>query len=281
MYKKTGYLAEDLRLFHLCDKAERHFLCHYHDFDKITLFLQGEAAYEIEGKQYALQPFDIVLVRAGQLHRPLVSGAAPYERVIAYMSPHFFTGYAAAGYDLNAVFAEAAAPVLRQGPEIGSLYGASCRLRQAWTDTGEYSPLLQQTVFLEFLIHLARAVKDKKIGFIKTGKENEKIREIITYIHSHLTDTLSVSAVAAAFYISNDYLMHLFKETTGYTLNKYITLKRLLLAKRLMAEGLPLTTVCYDSGFRNYSTFYRAWKETFRQSPRQGLPPQEKEDPVD
>ena len=64
--------------------------------------------------------------------------------------------------------------------------------------------------------------------------------------------------------------MHLFKSETGLSLGHYITAKRLQKARRLIAEGRALTAVCYDCGFTNYSTFYRAWKKQYDLSPKRG-----------
>ncbi|MGE1062008.1 AraC family transcriptional regulator [Megasphaera paucivorans] len=270
MYQKIGYLAEQLRLFYISDRTDQKFPYHYHDFDKITLFFQGDVQYEIEGKTYSLQPYDIVLVQAGQLHRPIVHNTANYERIIAYLSPMFFEVYRKQGCDLSCIFSEARSHVLRQPQEVSNIYGISCRIRQAFNEKKEDSPILQQTLFLEFMLFLARDVREHHIGYVKTGNQNGKIQTIIEYINTHLTNDLSIPDIASLFYISPDYLMHLFKNETGYSLANYITTKRLLLARNLIQQGFPLTTVCYDSGFRNYSTFYRAWKNLFRTSPRQG-----------
>ena len=41
--------------------------------------------------------------------------------------------------------------------------------------------------------------------------------------------------------------------------------------KELIAEGTPITEVCYACGFKNYSTFSRAYKKSFGESPRDFL----------
>ena len=61
-YPKTGYLNEDLRLFHLTDAGRQEFRYHYHDFHKLLLPLSGNVSYLIEGKHYHLEPGDAVLV---------------------------------------------------------------------------------------------------------------------------------------------------------------------------------------------------------------------------
>ncbi len=43
------------------------------------------------------------------------------------------------------------------------------------------------------------------------------MEEILRYIAAHLEGELTVDALAARFYMSRYYLMHRFKEVTGYT----------------------------------------------------------------
>lgn len=272
MRDKTGYLREPLKIFYVADQTEWNCPYHYHDFHKITLFLQGEVTYDIEGKSYHLQPYDIVVVRAGQLHRPLISGKAVYDRIIAYISRDYLETYAKRGCDLSLIFKKPPSAVLRQPQEVGSVYNVSCRLRQVCTlPVTPLHTLLRETLFLEFLLYVAQAITNGHLGYVKTGRQNEKIRHLLTYITEHLTGDLSVPTLAAQAYVSPDYLMHLFKEETGSSIGTYITAKRLQRARLLLEQQVPLTTVCYDSGFKNYSTFYRAWKKQYGVAPKAGL----------
>lgn len=267
---KIGYLTEPIKLFYLSDKKEWQCPYHYHDFDKITIFFQGQVTYEIEGQSYHLKPYDIIIVRAGQMHRPLIAGTSVYERIIAYISPQYIESCQNRQCNVSGIFHKNASPVLRQPQEAGSIYGVSCRLRQVCSSyTAPSKKILEETLFLEFLIYLAEAVQNRHIGYVKTGEENTKIRQLLAYINHHITADLSVPALAQQIYVSPDYLMHVFKEETGFSLGYYVTAKRLQKARLLIEQGLPLTTVCYDSGFKNYSTFYRAWKKYYGTSPKQ------------
>ena len=80
-YEKTGYLNEPFKLFHLTDHEMKNYECHYHDFYKIMFFLSGDVDYFIEGITYRLEPSDIVLIAAGEVHRPVIRSTAPYERI--------------------------------------------------------------------------------------------------------------------------------------------------------------------------------------------------------
>lgn len=68
-YEKKGYLNSEFRLFHLTDQETKEVDYHYHDFDKITIFIRGKVNYMIEGRSYDLKPYDIVLVKQGDIHR--------------------------------------------------------------------------------------------------------------------------------------------------------------------------------------------------------------------
>ena len=63
-------------------------------------------------------------------------------------------------------------------------------------------------------------------------------------------------------------MMRKFKAETGYSIHQYITSKRLLKARSLLRSDLPLTKICFDCGFRDYSTFSRAFRELFHQTPK-------------
>ena len=96
-----------------------------------------------------------------------------------------------------------------------------------------------------------------------------KLEEMLRYIASHLAADLSVDALAGRFYLSRYYLMHRFKAVTGYTVHQYVTQKRLLRAGELIREGVPVMKAAEQAGFREYSTFLRAFQSTFHMRPGQ------------
>ena len=64
-------------------------------------------------------------------------------------------------------------------------------------------------------------------------------------------------------------MMRRFREATGYTIHSYVTEKRLLLARDLLSRDVPLTEIAERCGYRDYSTFSRAYKKKFGKSPSQ------------
>ncbi|MEG0688152.1 MAG: AraC family transcriptional regulator [Hungatella sp.] len=270
-YEKRGYLNGEFKLFHLSDIPTQEFEFHYHDFDKIIIFLKGNVNYIIEGKSYSLLPYDLVLVNHNDIHRPQIDPTVPYERIIVYLSPRFMTSYQTIDYDLMDCFhraKNALSDVLRiRALEKSSLFQTIQQLEQAGHSKEYANELYGQVLFLEFMIQLNRASLTHHLDFIQTEHCNQKVLQLMEYINLHLTADLSVEQLAQTFYLSKYHMMRLFKQETGYTLGSYISSKRLLMAKRLLIREIPLTQVCFDCGFKNYSTFSRAYKDFFGESP--------------
>ena len=169
-YKKVGYLTSSFKLFHLKDQNKKEFSYHYHDFHKILILLNGDITYCIEGRSYQLAPNDIVLVHAGEVHRPIIQSESPYERIIIYVSPDFLKKYKEPDCDLSHCLKQAAAEqshVLRfHGSRAAKLKTAIQSLDHAKNDKDFAASLHQEILFLEFMIQLNRAAMHDGIEFI-------------------------------------------------------------------------------------------------------------------
>lgn len=272
-YEKRGYLNSEFRLFHLTDIHSQDYDYHYHEFDKVIIFISGKVDYTIEGKTYCLNPYDIVLVNHHHIHCPVVDSTVPYERIIVYLSPSFITSFCTLEYDLSQCFQKAEAEhssVLRiHSLKQSTLFQVITNLEKACSEQGYANDLYCQVLFLEFMIHLNRAANSQNIEYMKTTQGNPKVADMITYMNDHLTEDLNINQLASRFYLSKYYMMRLFKEETGYSISAYIQNKRLLLAKDMLSQDTPITLVCFECGFRNYSSFSRAYRRYFGETPRE------------
>lgn len=271
-YRKTGYLHDNFRIFHLSDTAQKEFTYHYHDFNKILILLNGDVTYTIEGRSYDLKANDIVFVKAGEVHKPVINSTSPYERIVIYVSPDYLDSYQKEKADLNTCFHQAhkeQSHVLRIKSFANSRLN-SCiqRLEGSLQDKDFANELYHEVLFLEFMIELNRAALCDAITYLSNTSSNQTILAIIEYLNTHLTEDICIDTLAEQFYLSRYYLMHSFKEETGYTIGNYLATKRLLLAKDMIAGGQPITDVCYACGYKNYSTFSRAYKKNFGKAPR-------------
>lgn len=276
-YEKIGYLNEDFRFFYLKDTKMRSFDYHYHDFDKLLIFVSGIGAYHIEGKTYQLSPFDIVCIPHGDIHCPEIDFSKPYERYILYISPEFYTKHID---DEDSLVLTCLLDNSRKTDDYVYHTSVSSRflleqllseLKQHSDETAETTlvgrDLYAKTLLMQLLIRLARFLEDGSLMSEQKPSFNERIVEIIRYINDNYSKDLSVEFLAEQFFISRYYLMRQFKEATGYTLHNYINNKRLLAARDAIKSGIPATTAALNCGFHDYSTFSRAYKKAFQTAP--------------
>ena len=269
-YQKKGYLVQEFRVFRLCDAQLKEIPFHYHDFHKILLFLSGSVDYTIEGKTYPLQPRDIVFVSAGEIHRPIVKDSAPYERIVIYVSPSLFLRYQREQTDLEECFrmARKHSSVMHvpTGKSHDLLYHME-KLEKTAHEQEFAHELYTEILFVEFMILLNRALRTHEMETTHEAAFDEKIQSLLRYIHEHLTEPLSIDELAETAFLSKYYLMRHFKSETGYSIHQYINSKRLLMARSLLDGTAPITEICYQCGFQDYTTFSRAFQRMFHMSP--------------
>ena len=270
-YEKKGYLYDDFKMFRVADKRTD-YEYHYHDFYKLLIFIKGNVKYSIEGKSYKLKPFDMVLVPPGAIHKPDVCGDEVYERIVFYISGEYLEKHRTDEYDLEYCFMRAkeeGSSVVRFPAMLNTRLLSIVEEIEAngQEDTKYAARLYANILFMEFFVLVNRACYDKTGTFDHSVNFNQKMIDLLRYLGEHLTEDLTIEELADHFYISKFHMMRQFKEETGYTIHQYITEKRVLLAKSLMAGGMSATEACYASGFKDYSTFSRAYKKRTMKSP--------------
>ena len=272
---KRGYLREDFRLFHLKDTEAPDVGYHYHEFDKLVLVLGGKITYVVEGVTYFLQPWDILLIRRSMIHRPIIDPSEPYERIVIWLGREYLSARGDPGEALEECFETGRRRgfhLLRIAPErrvayLNTLPALEDALRSREFGAKRLADVLcqQLMIFLNRDLLSSHTAADAPESY----RVDKKMEEILQYIAGHLAEDLSVETLSKRFYLSRYYLMHRFKEVTGYTLHQYIRQKRLLWAAELIRAGEPVMKAAEQVGFREYSTFLRAFQAMFHVSPRE------------
>ena len=272
---KRGYLDQGFRLFHLKDTLAQKLQPHYHEFDKIILPLGGRVTYVVEGVAYFLKPWDMLLVQHNLIHRVAIDPEEPYERIVIWLGREWMAPGSDPGEPLDACFETARRQgfhLLRTDGDRRLFYMQKIQqLEEALRSTEFGAGRMADTLCQQLLIGVNRdmlrypTAREERDSY----RVDPKMEEVLRYIAAHLEEPLSVDLLAREFYLSRYYLMHRFKAVTGYTVHQYISQKRLLRAGELIREGVPVMKAAEQAGFREYSTFLRAFQYTFRMSPRE------------
>lgn len=98
---------------------------------------------------------------------------------------------------------------------------------------------------------------------------NHEINEVLEYIHRNYSH-ISLKEIAKEFHYHPNYLSSLIKSRTGKTFTEFITSYRLSRAYYLLLNTeLTTNEVALSVGYKDLSSFYRAYKKYFGTTPKQ------------
>lgn len=263
--------------FHFQHKSDEHpnpenFQPHYENGYEIFMFINGSGSYNIEGSTYELEPYSILIMNSNELHVINISDHSPYERLVLTINENFLPPFMLNGVDFfrkmkfrklghdNKIKAET---VISSG-----LLELFIKLYQVLEKNSPENEIVGKCVIVEILSTINNIAET---DFSSTKqKANNKMRGVLEYINSNLDETLTLDSLSEKFFMTKYHLCRTFKEATGYSINQYISFKRISLADKLMLEGFTPTQVCFMTGFNSYSNFYKSYRKLTGKSPRSG-----------
>lgn len=237
---------------------------HMHDAFEIYMFMGGQARINIENIFYNLAPYDLCFIYPGRFHRVFPQQGENYERKVIRFDYSFCRQF-----DPNDTMISS---LLNFNIIKGSDIKRSI-IPKLFDEMNDFIILPENVRRIACLSNLGRLLMEiSNICANSSSPEfetpsNERVASVIEFINNNLTEDLSLDFIASNFYISKFYLSKIFKENIGSTIGNFIIKKRLVLAKRLILGGSTPGTACIQSGFKDYSNFYKSYKKHF------GVPP--------
>ena len=244
---------------------------HSHDYiELIYCHNAADVEYLIGANRYRLQKGDIVYVPPGVSHRPILPEklSSPYERDVLWISQEFVNTIQEMYPNDTVRQPEQSVPIRTAGTRwefLGELF------RNGVLEEEQKRPGWEAAVFgntLMIFANLKRAYSERTAGTMQAEKP-ELLDRIAAYIEKNYAAHITIDDLARQFYVSNSTISHLFKQKMGVSIYRYITQRRLIAAKSLIAEKKPMEEISQAVGFADYSTFFRAFKQEFGISPRQ------------
>ncbi len=274
-YSKTRYENAGFYLNHTVGvSAEGSTVWYPHNTTSCLLyyFMQGSGNIKIEGKRYAVQTGDVVLLNPSELFCCTVDDDSFHERLVVHVDGEIASLLPFACDDLMAPFYEREKGVNnRLSAAIVSQCGLDGKLRELLTllkDEQPRSKALAYCKMVEVLGILREAMQtlsEQNVG--ETSCENAQIARVLVYLNHHFTENLTIESVAKEFFINKSYLSHLFREYVGMPLWTYVILRRLSRFNDLVADGTTVEQACRQVGFQNYSNFFRLYKKYMNMTP--------------
>lgn len=264
--------CQDFEIFHYREPKPNEVEVHHHDFYEVYLFLGGEVEYWVEGRIFHLQPGDLLLINPMELHRPIVKpDCSVYERIVLWIDKNYLETLSQKDVCMTRCFdhtipthtnllrptnAQRSHIMTRMGELVRESYGS------------EYgNKLCASGIFLQLMVELNRMALQTAALPEEREETPKLVAQVLSFINEHYKEDLSLEGLAGQFFISKYHLSHEFTNAVGVGVYRYIMLKRLLMAKQMLTDGIAPGEVYASCGFHDYTNFFRAFKAEYGISP--------------
>lgn len=229
---------------------------HIHTNCELLFFIRGNVSYRIEGRSYKLKKGDLVFSRPSVFHNIFPEDGTLYERY-------------------NIIYDEELLPNeikerIPQGVDVFS-FGDNPKIFDLFEKLDSYKEYFSANTVSRLASHIIEELFCNLAitNDFSQGESliNPLIGKALSYIDENLTTVKNIDEICQSLYITKSHLHHLFIEYIRVSPKKYITSKRLLLARKLMKYGKKPTEAAIAAGFDDYATFYRNYKKSFGFTP--------------
>ena len=232
------------------------FSLHTHNQYEMILFLKGNASHVVENRKYKLSKNDLIVIKPSTYHFIQIDQDCYYERFDV-----IFTENPSKKHIFDRVLDKL---------EIVNISSNPIAL-EIFSKLDFYHQKLNEKEFYEVACLLIKEL------FYNLSLFNDKVKQPTTlspilsqalnYINDNLTTIKDVKEIASSVFVTPSYLFRMFKSELKTSPKQYILEKRLLLAQNLILMGKSATATCEQSGFNDYSNFYKNYVKYFGKSP--------------
>ena len=102
------------------------------------------------------------------------------------------------------------------------------------------------------------------------SRTDERMDNLLRFINENLEKDLPLELLAERYYAHPNHFIRAFKDKTGLTPARYVRLRRMETAKRLIeSSDLNFEEICVRTGINDLSHFSKLFKQSYNMSPRE------------
>lgn len=236
----------------------------HHHVHELFMLLDGSADFYIDGALFPMKKTDIVIVNAGVPHGKS-SAASQIKCFVMFINHDFFVEnhceeYEKLFHSLEYNTHKISASVIKSS----GFLDAFMRLKRYTDNFSEIYTPVAKGIILEMLYILNNNMEFSDSYIIP----NTQVRNILEFINSNFKNKITLDDISNHTFMSKGYICRIFKKYVGYTVNQYLTEKRISFAKQLIGEGKSITAACVEAGFTDYSAFHKAVIKKYNVPPK-------------
>jgi AraC-like DNA-binding protein len=253
---KRDILTTDLLYAWSQESDEVYSDIHCHAEYEMYYFIRGDVDYRIEGRHYTMNPESLLLIPPKNFHGVSVKSSRPHQRISVHFVPELLDE------EERFLLLEMFHASNLYYPDV-SMYRLGF-LVQALFDCKDMEEPLQTIAVKHRAVSLLTHIYQLYLQNIVCAVPRDgRIQAILLYLNRNLHEPISLDTLCREFRISKNHLNVIFHKETGTTVNQYIRIKRLVMARQEILQGCTAEEAAYKVGFNDYSNFYRAYKAFF------------------
>ncbi len=229
----------------------------FHNYDEIVLFIDGNSQLISKNIQLELKKDSIILIPKEHFHQFNITSPESYTRCILG-----FQGIQELKPLIDQIMTDVAVISLPTN-NILNIFNRLIYISKSELSENE-KRLSVKSAIAGLLIEIKLFSGNHIDSYISIS---EQTRAALTYIDSHYAEDLSLKSIADFLNTSVSSLSHRFSKDLNISVYRYITEKRLSVARQHIEKGKSLTEAAYLSGFKEYSSFFRFYKNQSGASP--------------
>lgn len=244
--------------------VRRPWALHCHDFYEIELVLSGGGRHRVNGVESVLREGSCFLLTPADFHEIDASPGDPLDIVNIK-----FSDSALRDDVKDLLFSSGRALVtLFSGSELGGLksdffclldeYAHSRLGRQTMLDSGLF----------RIIVRLLRQSETHAPKNTAACALQPAVQKACAYINCHFRENITLADAAKQANLSANYFSECFHKIMRVPFRTYLNNLRLSFAHSLLVcSAMPVTEVCFASGFGSLSHFLKAFKKAYGKSP--------------
>lgn len=233
-----------------------------HSFIKIIYALNGSGSISIGEKQYQFVAKDVVVIPAGFANRVVDTPGEPSSLYVLCVDPGLI------GFDQTIEKRLKAGRCERSGYLANRVEASLRRLLFRQSHSGQLTSLAMAASVLDLLQLLVASNIPATESKRSRSSALEEMARYVDYLDSHFFEAEDIDSAARQLGMSRRTFTKRFREVTGTTWLSYVRGKAVDHAARLLLEtSAPITSIAFECGFSDLSTFYRQFKANL------GVPP--------
>ncbi|MCI8516324.1 MAG: AraC family transcriptional regulator [Hungatella sp.] len=224
---------------------------HNHGFYELNITHKGSVSFIFDNQYITPKLGSILLFRPGHVHTAKLLAECNYERSIFFFDEKAFDLFGADSRSLNLLKQEAA--YLEFPSELEDiLYATLGKIDNALSGDSPNTALLTYSHILYLFCVIDRYAVSSRKGLWALPPNILKIKQ---YIDEHYLTINTTAEIAEHFFYRREHISRLFRKYFDANLSDYLASLKIRHSQKLLSEGASVTDACYQSGFRNMSTF--------------------------